>query len=79
MKEISKIGSEGKGNAEGEVVIRKKREAAEGESTSHVTTAFMFVYVVCNDLSARLLDLDRFCLSATLRPRIKCRRWTDPF
>jgi hypothetical protein len=29
----------------------------------------MFVYVVCNDLSARLLDLDRFYLSATDQSR----------
>jgi hypothetical protein len=30
-KEISKIGSEGKEDAGEEIVIRKKREAAEGE------------------------------------------------
>jgi hypothetical protein len=52
-------------------VVRKKREAGEGESTPHVTTAFMFVYVVLNDLSARLLDLDRFYLSATDSRKVK--------
>jgi len=38
----------------------QKKENQIVDSTPRGTTAFMLVYVVCNDLSARLLDLDRF-------------------